>query len=254
MKTKSRYVKRKSPDDFEFQCGPISVSMKQNLGPIDAFVGTTMINVDSLDSESPLTRHRLHEAPLSKGNFVTREHAYNRTAVYSDLVVTTHDSEHLSSEIDESIKQKDTCCYVASEIEESSKQKELCPHGSDQFSVNKGDARFAATNIQAPFATAPNPAHTHVVHGDSIASVMAFKHDKFSSKHTLGDTSSNVYCDKNRSSWYQQIRSRTHMQQPRVQRRCQWLLINQESPTIFNHSNAESARTFTREPAAHHRG
>ncbi|GJX91770.1 hypothetical protein Tco_0345096 [Tanacetum coccineum] len=120
---------------------------------------------NSLHSESPLSTHRLHEAPSSIGNFVTHEPAYNCTAIHSDPVVTTQDSGINLAIL---IVQTNTFCTQlaptsASEIDESSKQKEPCPHGSDKFLVNKGDARFAAQNIQAPSVTAPNPAHTHVV-------------------------------------------------------------------------------------------
>ncbi|GJT56100.1 hypothetical protein Tco_0991154 [Tanacetum coccineum] len=86
----------------------------------------------------------------------------------------------------------------------------------------------------APSATVPNPAHTHVVHEDSIASVMTSTDAKCSSQLRLGDTNSDAYRDKKHSSWYQQMRSSTCVQQAQADCRHQRLPVNQESPTIYN--------------------
>nr|GEU58741.1 hypothetical protein [Tanacetum cinerariifolium] len=106
---------------------------------------------------------------------------------------------------------------------------------------------------------------------------VAFTHTKCSSQHILGNTNSNVHRQKRHSSWYQQNeerRSRTCVRQAQADCRHQQLLMNHEaptncdtnsnvyydkiiqveSPTILNHRNGASARTFTHEPAVNHRG
>ncbi|GJV96779.1 hypothetical protein Tco_1548356, partial [Tanacetum coccineum] len=178
---------------------------------------------------------------LPSGDFLTREPAHSRISIASEPVAMSRDSRINADCINASTyAHSDTTnahthlpLIPSLEIDQNSKQKELCPDGSDQFPVNKGDVRFAADIIPAPSAKVPNPEHDHVVHEHSTLSVVTSTDVGCSSQRRLGDSNSDFCRNKSNSSWYHQMRSRTHVQQPQVHRR-QRLPANQESPTISN--------------------
>ncbi|GJW82304.1 hypothetical protein Tco_0146279 [Tanacetum coccineum] len=196
MKTKSKSFKRKLPHDSDFDCQPIGISKKQNLGPIDVFGHASVINGDNHTSKPPLATYCLHGEPSAVRDLDTREPAHSRINIDSELVVMSLSSTILPILILRMLfvlfcHSLHVClCNAAVDfssvgIAQSNKQKEICLDGSNQFPINKGDVMFALDNIHAPFARVTNLEHDHVVHEHSIVSVSTSTDARCSAHHRL---------------------------------------------------------------------
>ncbi|GJU01407.1 hypothetical protein Tco_1111745, partial [Tanacetum coccineum] len=176
MKTKSKSFKRKFPYDSDFDCQPIGISKKQNLGPIDAFGHAIIINGDNHTLKPPLATYCLHEEPSAVRDLDTCKPAHSHINIDSEPVVLPILILRMLFVL--FCHSLHVCLCIAAVtfssvgIAQSNKQKEICPDGSDQFPVNKGDVMFALDNIQAPSARVTNPEHDHVVHEHSIVATV----------------------------------------------------------------------------------
>ncbi|GJR14224.1 glutamate decarboxylase [Tanacetum coccineum] len=99
---------------------------------------------------------------------------------------------------------------------------------STTFRLTMGPSHLLNTLLRL-LAKAPNPDSNHVVHQHSIVSVMRPTEPKCSLQ-----CDTDIRHTKGKSTRYQQMRNRTHVQQAQVRHHHQRLSVSQESATISN--------------------